>query len=65
MVSGIARSIDVVDGVQRRSDGDAVVAATVGGVLTCIDWVRWGGVSGLRLRARCVVWVLGWCKLKT
>ena len=62
MVSEITSSIDVVDGVQRRGDGDAGVAC---GAVECIDWVRRGGVSGLRVRARCVVWVLGWCKMKT
>ena len=66
MVSGITSSINVVDGVQRRSDGDAGVAAWVAcGAVECIDWVRRGGVSGLRERARCVVCVLGWCKMKT
>eukprot|EP00966_Prymnesium_polylepis_P186064 4312765-Prymnesium_polylepis.1 len=67
MVSGIASSIDVVDGVQRISDGDAV-----GGV-------RGGRMHRLRVRqstaGRCE-WVAstrvvcrrvgaGWCKLKT
>jgi hypothetical protein len=66
MVSGITSSINVVDGVQRRSDVDAVDAARVAcGAVEGIDWVRRGGVRGLQVRARCVVWVLEWCKLKT